>query len=56
MNCSRETAPLALGIRVVAQVNPRLAVADRPDLDKKVSFVPVVALPEESVSIETQDE
>ena len=41
-------------IGVVAQVNPRLAAADRPDLEDRVSFVPMAAVSEETVSIETQ--
>ena len=43
-------------IGVVAQVNPRLAAADRPDLDEKVSFVPMAAVSGETLSIEAQAE
>ena len=40
----------------IAQVNPRLAAADRPDLDERVSFVPMAAVSEETLNIETQAE
>ena len=43
-------------IGVVAQVNPRLAATDRPDLDEIVSFVPMAAVSGETLSIEAQDE
>ena len=43
-------------IGVVAQVNPRLAAADRPDLDERVSFVPMAAVSGETLSIEAQAE
>ena len=43
-------------IGVVAHVNPRLAAADRPESDERVSFVPMAAVSEESVSIESQSE
>ena len=43
-------------IGVVAQVNPKLAAADRPDLDEKVSFVPMAAVSGETLSIEAQAE
>ena len=43
-------------IGVVAQVNPRLAATDRPDLDEMVSFVPMAAVSGETLSIEAQDE
>ncbi len=40
----------------VAQVNPRLASTDRPDLNDKVSFVPMAAVSEESMSIVDHEE
>ena len=40
----------------VAQVNPRLAVGDRPDLYEKVSFVPMAAVSEETMSIAVHTE
>ncbi len=43
-------------IDVVAQVNPKLAAADRPDLDEIVCFVPMAAVSEETLSIEAQAE
>ena len=43
-------------IGVVAQVNPRLAAADRPDIDERVSFVPMAAVSGETLSIEAQAE
>ena len=43
-------------IDVVAHVNPRLAAADRPDLDEIVCFVPMAAVSEETLSIEAQAE
>ena len=43
-------------IDVVAQVNPKLAAADRPDLDEIVCFVPMAAVSEEAQSIEAQAE
>ena len=43
-------------IDVVAQVNPKLAAADRPDLDEIVCFVPMAAVSEETQSIEAQAE
>ena len=43
-------------IDVVAQVNPTLAAADRPDLDEIVCFVPMAAVSEETLSIEAQAE
>ena len=43
-------------IDVVAQVNPKLAAADRPDLDAIVCFVPMAAVSEETLSIEAQAE
>ena len=41
-------------IDAVAQVNPRLAAADRPDLDELVCFVPMAAVSEETASIRAQ--
>ncbi len=43
-------------IDAVAQVNPKLAAADRPDLDEIVCFVPMAAVSEETLSIEAQAE
>ena len=43
-------------IGIVAQVNPRLAAADRPDLDERVSFVPMATVSGETLGIEAQDE
>ena len=43
-------------IDVVAQVNPKLAATDRPDLDEIVCFVPMAAVSEETLSIEAQAE
>ena len=43
-------------IDVVTQVNPKLAAADRPDLDEIVCFVPMAAVSEETLSIEAQAE
>ena len=43
-------------IDAVAQVNPRLAAADRPDLDELVCFVPMAAVSEETLSIRVQAE
>lgn len=40
----------------VAQVNPKLAAADRPDLNDKVSFVPMASVSEETMSIAVQEE
>ena len=40
----------------VAQVNPKLAVADRPDLYDKVSFVPMASVSEETMSIAVHEE
>ena len=40
----------------VAQVNPRLATADRPDLNDKVSFVPMASVSEETKSISVHEE
>ena len=41
----------AHAIGEVAQVNPKLAAGDRPDLYEKVSFVPMAAVSEETMSI-----
>ena len=43
-------------IDVVAQVNPKLAATDRPDLDEIVCFVPMAAVSEKTLSIEAQAE
>ena len=43
-------------IGVVAQVNPRLASADRPDLGEIVSFVPMAAVSGETLNIDAQAE
>ena len=43
-------------IDVVAQVNPKLAATDRPDLDEIVCFVPMAAVSEETLSIKAQAE
>ena len=43
-------------IAEVARVNPRLAAADRPDLNDKVSFVPMASVSEESMSIVVHEE
>ena len=43
-------------IDVVVQVNPKLAAADRPDLNEIVCFVPMAAVSEETLSIEAQAE
>ena len=43
-------------IDAVAQVNPKLAPVDRPDLDELVCFVPMAAVSEETQSIEAQAE
>ncbi|WP_423925775.1 restriction endonuclease subunit S [Candidatus Palauibacter sp.] len=43
-------------IDAVAQVNPTLAAADRPDLDEMVCFVPMAAVSEETLSIKAQAE
>ena len=43
-------------IGAVAQVNPILAAADRPDLHEKVSFVPMAAVSAVTLSIEAQAE
>ena len=40
----------------VAQVNPKLAAADRPDLYDKVSFVPMASVSEETMSIAVHEE
>ena len=40
----------------VAQVNPRLAAADRPGSDETVSFVPMAAVSEETLRISAQAE
>ena len=40
----------------VAQVNPRLASADRPDFNDKVSFVPMASVSEETMSIAIHEE
>lgn len=41
----------AHAIGEVAQVNPKLTASDRPDLYEKVSFVPMAAVSEETMSI-----
>ena len=43
-------------IDAVAQVNPRLAAADRPNMDELVCFVPMAAVSEETLSIRAQAE
>ncbi|WP_420636618.1 hypothetical protein [Candidatus Palauibacter sp.] len=43
-------------IDTVAEVNPKLATADRPDSDEIVSFVPMSAVSEETLSISAQAE
>ena len=43
-------------IDVVVQVNPKLAAADRPDLNEIVCFVPMAAVSEQTLSIEAQAE
>ena len=40
----------------VAQINPRLAAAERPDLNDKVSFVPMASVSEETMSIAVHEE
>ena len=40
----------------VAQVNPKLASTDRPDLNDKVSFVPMASVSEETMSIVVHEE
>jgi len=40
----------------VTQVNPKLASADRPDLNDQVSFVPMASVSEETMSIEVHEE
>ena len=40
----------------VAQVNPKLATADRPSLYDKVSFVPMASVSEETMSIAVHEE
>ena len=46
----------AHAIGEVAQVNPKLAAADRPDLYDKVSFVPMASVSEETMSIAVHKE
>ena len=46
----------AHAIGEVAQVNPKLAAADRPDLHDKVSFVPMASVSEETMSIAVHKE
>ena len=43
-------------IGTVAHVNPKLDPTDRPDLDNKVSFVPMAAVSEETLRIEAEAE
>ena len=40
----------------VAQINPKLATADRPDLNDRVSFVPMASVSEETKSIAVHEE
>ena len=40
----------------VAQVNPKLAAADRPDSSDKVTFVPMASVSEETMSIAVHEE
>ena len=49
------TWPLA-SIGTVTQVNPKLLAVDRPDPDEMVSFVPMAAVSEETLRIETEAE
>ena len=46
----------ARAIGEVAQVNPKLTASDRPDLYEKVSFVPMAAVSEETMSIAVHTE
>ena len=46
----------AHAIGEVAQVNPKLATADRPGLYDKVSFVPMASVSEETMSIAVHEE
>ena len=43
-------------IGAVAQINPKLALRDRPRIDETVSFVPMAAVSAETLSIETETE
>ena len=40
----------------VVQVNPKLAAADRPDDDERVSFVPMASVSEQAMGIEVHEE
>ena len=46
----------SLAIDEVAQVNPKLAAGDRPDPNEEVSFVPMAAVSEETMSIAVHTE